>query len=318
MATDYDVIIIGGGPTGLAAAVYTGRSLLKTLVLEKQTVGGQIALSAAIDNYPGFADGISGYEFAEAFLKHAQRFGAEVRIGVGATAVKRNDDGTFSIGLSDETTVTTKTVILAMGRHPRRLEVPGYDKLFGSGVSVCATCDGAFFRNVPVAVVGGGNSAVEEGHFLTRYASQIHSVHRRDHFTAQKILIEEYLHQPKVNPLWNSVVEAIHGEKEVEGVRVRNLLTDQVAEIPVKAVFVFIGWIPNSELVKDLVKLDNEGRVLVNELMETGVPGLFAAGDLCVRPIYQLANVVADGVQAAVSVERYLELKKHNDPDHGY
>lgn len=318
MATDYDVIIIGGGPTGLAAAVYTGRSLLKTLVLEKQTVGGQIALSAAIDNYPGFADGVTGYEFAEAFLKHAQRFGAEVRIGVGATAVKRNDDGTFSIGLSDETTVTTKTVILAMGRHPRRLEVPGYDKLFGSGVSVCATCDGAFFRNVPVAVVGGGNSAVEEGHFLTRYASQIHSVHRRDHFTAQKILIEEYLHQSKVNPLWNSVVEAIHGEKEVEGVRVRNLLTDQVAEIPVKAVFVFIGWIPNSELVKDLVRLDDQGRVLVNEVMETGVPGLFAAGDLCVRPIYQLANVVADGVQAAVSVERYLELKKHNDPDHGY
>jgi thioredoxin reductase (NADPH) len=318
MPTDYDVIIIGGGPTGLAAAVYTGRSLLKTLVLEKQTVGGQIALSAAIDNYPGFADGISGYEFAEAFLKHAQRFGAEVRIGVGAMSVKRNDDGTFSIGLSDETTVTTKTVILAMGRHPRRLEVPGYDKLFGSGVSVCATCDGAFFRNVPVAVVGGGNSAVEEGHFLTRYASQIHSVHRRDHFTAQKILIEEYLHQPKVKPLWNSVVEAIHGEKEVEGVTVRNLLTDQVAEIPVKAVFVFIGWIPNSALVKDLVKLDDQGRVLVNELMETGVPGLFAAGDLCVRPIYQLANVVADGVQAAVSVERYLELKKHNDPDHGY
>lgn len=318
MATDYDVIIIGGGPTGLAAAVYTGRSLLKTLVLEQQTVGGQIALSAAIDNYPGFADGISGYEFAEAFLKHAQRFGAEVRIGVGATALKRNDDGTFAIGLSDETTVTTKTVILAMGRHPRRLEVPGYDKLFGSGVSVCATCDGAFFRNVPVAVVGGGNSAVEEGHFLTRYASQIHSVHRRDHFTAQKILIEEYLKQPKVAPLWNSAVEEIYGDKEVDGVRVRNLLTDQVADIPVKAVFVFIGWIPNSALVKDLVKLDDQGRVLVNELMETGVPGLFAAGDLCVRPIYQLANVVADGVQAAVSVERYLELKKHNDPNHGY
>lgn len=318
MSTNYDVIIIGGGPTGLAAAVYTGRSLLKTLVLEKQTIGGQIALSAAIDNYPGFADGISGYEFAEAFLKHAQRFGAEVRIGIGATSVNRNEDGTFTIGLGDDTTVTTKTVILAMGRHPRRLEVPGYDKLFGSGVSVCATCDGAFFRNVPVAVVGGGNSAVEEGHFLTRYASQIHSIHRRDHFTAQKILIEEYLKQPKVAPIWNSVVEEIYGNKEVDGIRVRNLLTDQVAEIPVKAVFVFIGWIPNSELVKDMVKLDDQGRVLVNELMETGVPGLFAAGDLCVRPIYQLANVVADGVQAAVSVERYLEIKKHNDPDHGY
>lgn len=317
MATDYDVIIIGGGPTGLAAAVYTGRALLKTLVLEKQFVGGQIALSAAIDNYPGFADGISGYDFAEAFLKHAQRFGAEVRIGTGATSVARND-GTFTVGLSDETSVTSKTVILAMGRHPRRLEVPGYDKLFGKGVSVCATCDGAFFRNVPVAVVGGGNSAVEEGYFLTRYASEIKSIHRRDHFTAQKILIEEYLGNPKVQPVWSAVVEEIYGDSEVDGLRIRNLKTDKTEDIAAKAVFVFIGWIPNSMMVKHLVKTDDEGRVIVNELMETGVPGLFAAGDLCVRPIYQLANVVADGVQAAVSVERYLEIQKHHDPNHGY
>ncbi len=311
MSTDYDVIIIGGGPTGLAAAVYTGRSLLKTLVLEKQVPGGQITLSAAIDNYPGFADGISGYEFAEAFLKHARRFGAEVRVGVGATSVAQNGDGAFTVGLSDKSSVTAKAVILAMGRHPRKLEVPGYEKLFGNGVSVCATCDGAFFRNVPVAVVGGGNSAVEEGHFLTRYASEIVSVHRRDHFTAQKILIDEYLKNPKVKPVWNSVVEEIIGDKEVDGVRMRNLETDRVEEVPVKAVFVLIGWIPNSELIKGMVDLDDQGRVIVNELMETKVPGLFAAGDLCVRPIYQLANVVADGVQAAVSVEKYLDNKKH-------
>jgi thioredoxin reductase (NADPH) len=307
MATNYDVIIIGGGPTGLASAIYTGRSLLKTLVLERQVPGGQIALSAAIDNYPGFADGVSGYEFAEAFLRHAQRFGAEIRIGVGATSLSRNEDGSFTVGLSDGSSVVARAVILAMGRHPRKLEVPGYEKLFGNGVSVCATCDGAFFRNVPVAVVGGGNSAVEEGHFLTRYASDIFSVHRRDHFTAQKILIDQYLHDPKVRPVWNSVVEAIIGDREVEGVIVRDLETDKVDEIPVKAVFVFIGWIPNSDLVKDMVDLDDQGRVFVNELMETKIPGLFAAGDLCVRPIYQLANVVADGVQAAVSVEKYLD-----------
>ncbi|HEY8459780.1 MAG TPA: FAD-dependent oxidoreductase [Blastocatellia bacterium] len=318
MATDYDVIIIGGGPTGLAAAVYTGRAILRTLVLEKQTPGGQIALSAAIDNYPGFADGISGYDFAQAFLKHAQRFGAEVRIGVGAESITRGEGGIFTVGLSDGSSVTSQTVILAMGRHPRRLEVPGYDRLFGSGVSVCATCDGAFFRNVPVAVVGGGNSAVEEGHFLTRYASKIYSIHRRDHFTAQKILIEQYLHSPKVNPIWNSVVEEIYGDKEVEGIRIRNLKTDKTEDLEVKAVFVFIGWIPNSDIVKHLVDADEEGRVIVDQYMKTKVPGLFAAGDLCVRPIYQLANVVADGVQAAVSVERYLEIKKHHDPDHGY
>src|SRR5262245_52376677 len=312
MATDYDVIIIGGGPTGLAAAVYTGRALLRTLVLEKQTPGGQIVLSAAIDNYPGFADGISGYDFAQAFLKHAERFGAEVRVGVGAESVARNERGIFTVGLSDGNSVTSKTVILAMGRHPRRLEVPGYDKLFGNGVSVCATCDGAFFRNVPVAVVGGGNSAVGEGHFLTRYASKIHSVHRRDHFTAQEILKKQYLEDPKVNPVWNSVVEEIYGDKEVEGVRVRNLNTDKTEDIEAKAVFVFIGWIPNSNMVKHLVDTDEEGRVIVDQYMKTKVHGLFAAGDLCVRPIYQLANVVADGVQAAVSVERYLEVKKHH------
>ena len=310
MTTDYDVVIVGGGPTGLAAAVYTGRALLKTLVLERQVPGGQIALTSAIDNYPGFADGISGYEFSQAFLKHAQRFGAEIRIGTGATSIVAEHVSQFVVGLSDDPSVTAKTVILAMGRHPRMLEVPNEQKLIGYGVSYCATCDGAFFRDVPVAVIGGGNSAVEEGHFLTKYASQVKAIHRRDHFTAQKILIEQYIHSPKVEPVWNSVVEEILGDKEVEGVRIRNLQTGVKSELPAKAVFIFIGWIPNSELVKDLVDLDDTGRVRVNELMETGVPGLFAAGDLCVRPIYQLANVVADGVQAAVSVEKYLESTK--------
>ncbi|NBO65998.1 MAG: thioredoxin-disulfide reductase, partial [Acidobacteria bacterium] len=190
MRTDFDVVIVGGGPTGLAAAVYTGRALLRTLVLERALPGGQIIYSAAIDNYPGFPDGISGYEFSQAFLKHAQRFGAEVRVGTGAEGIRPQDDGTFVVELSDGTLVTTRAVILAMGRSPRKLDVPGYEKLFGAGVSVCATCDGAFFRNVPVAVVGGGNSAVEEGAFLTRFASEVRSIHRRDHFTAQKILIE--------------------------------------------------------------------------------------------------------------------------------
>ena len=310
MRADYDVVIVGGGPTGLAAAVYTGRSLLKTLVLERQIPGGQIALTSAIDNYPGFADGISGYEFSQAFLRHAQRFGAEIRIGTGATQITAEPGSPFVIGLSDETSVTAKSVILAMGRHPRMLEVPNEQRLIGYGVSYCATCDGAFFRNVPVAVIGGGNSAVEEGHFLTRYASEVKAIHRRDHFTAQKILIEQYIHSPKVEPIWNSVVEEVIGEKEVDGVRIRNLKTGETSIVPAKAVFIFIGWIPNSDLVKDLVDLDDSGRVRVNELMETKVPGLFAAGDLCVRPIYQLANVVADGVQAAVSVEKYLESTK--------
>ena len=318
MTTDFDVVIIGGGPTGLAAAVYTGRSLLKTLVLEKGVPGGQIVFSAAIDNYPGFPDGISGYDFTDAFLRHAKRFGAEIRTGLGAEKINRNEDGSFTVGLSDSKSVTAKAVILATGRHPRKLDVPGYDEYFGGGVSVCGTCDGAFFKNQPMAVVGGGNSAVEEGFFLTRYASDIKSIHRRDHFTAQKILIEEYTHSPNVTPAWNSVVEEIYGksngaQKEVTGVRVRDLQTEKVSEFDVNAVFVFIGWLPNSDLVKEMpsVKLDEENRIIGNELMETGVAGLYAAGDVCVRPIYQLANVVADGVQAAVSVEKYLDSLKN-------
>jgi len=204
MSTDFDVIIVGGGPTGLASAVYTGRALLKTLVLERQVPGGQIALTSAIDNYPGFADGITGYEFAQAFLRHAQRFGAEIRIGTGAERITPEADGTFTVGLSDGSSVTAQVVILAMGRHPRMLDVPNEKRLVGYGVSYCATCDGAFFRDVPVAVVGGGNSAVEEGHFLTRYASAIKAIHRRDRFTAQKILIEQYTHDSKVEPVFRA------------------------------------------------------------------------------------------------------------------
>ncbi len=298
----YDIVIVGGGPAGLTAAIYASRARLKTLVVEKAGLGGQAAMSHWIENYPGFPEGLSGMDLTEHMRQQAERFGTEFEFDEVRTVEKSN--GLFTVKAYKQ--FSSRAVIIATGRSPRRLNVPGEAELTGKGVSYCATCDGAFYRDVAVAVIGGGDAAVKESLFLTRFASRVYIIHRRDRFRAEKIIAEEALKHSKIEPVWNSVVEAIEGENGVEGIRVKNVKTGEVHVIDVKGVFVYIGSIPNTEPVRTLVQLDADGYIVAGENTRTSMPGVFAAGDVRRKPAYQVATAVADGAIAAMQAEEYI------------
>lgn len=300
----FDLAIIGAGPAGLSAAIYGARARLSTVIIEKMYPGGQAAITDIIENYPGFTEGIGGAELTEAMKKQAERFGAQFLNGEVEKIEKQNEK--FLLSLKNET-VEAKAVILAMGAQARRLGVKGEKEFTGRGVSYCATCDGAFYTDRTVMVVGGGDTAIEEALFLTHFAKSVTVVHRRSELRATKILQERAFKNEKIKFIWDSVVEEIKGSDSVQEVVLKNLKTGETTSIPVDGVFVAIGWDPNTAIVKDLVKLNEKGYIITDENMATGVPGLFAAGDLREKSLRQVVTAVADGAVAAVSAEKYLE-----------
>ncbi len=299
----YDVMIIGGGPAGLSAAIYAARGGLKTGLFEKGIIGGQITVANEVENYPGFPKPLSGFELTELMRQQAEIYGAEF-IDEEVTAIGM--EGLCKVIETPESTYRVKSLIICTGAHPRLLNVPGEERFTGRGVSYCATCDGALYRNKVVAVVGGGDSAVEEALFLTRFAKKVYIIHRRDELRAQKIIQERAFKNPKVEMVWDTVVQKIHGGEQMEKLEVYNRRTEKVSFITVDGVFIYVGILPNNELLESRLELDSGGFVLTNENMHTNVPGIYAAGDIRHTPLRQVVTAASDGAVAAYSAEKWI------------
>jgi thioredoxin reductase (NADPH) len=301
----HNVVIIGSGPAGLTAAIYTGRANLAPILIEGLSAGGQLTTTTEVENYPGFRDAIMGPALIAEMRAQAERFGTQVRAGdVASVSLTERP---LTVTLDDGTTIRTKTVILATGASALWLGIPGESRLVGHGVSSCATCDGAFFRNKQLIVVGGGDTAMEEALFLTRFASKVTVVHRRDKLRASKIMQDRAFKNDKIAFVWNTLVEEILGEAVVHGIRTHNVLTGEHAIIPADGVFVAIGHIPNTALFKGQIDMDDRGYILTRSGMATNIPGVFAAGDVQDPRYRQAITAAGSGCMAAMDAERYLE-----------
>ena len=309
MVEGRDTVILGSGPAGYTAALYAARANLRPLLLKGLEAGGQLMLTTDVENYPGFPDGILGPEMMDAFEKQAARFETEIV----AQSVTRVDLSERPFGVwAGDLEWRAKTLILATGASARWLGVPGEEELRGRGVSACATCDGFFFRDRQLVVVGGGDTAMEEATFLTKFASAVTLVHRRDEFRASKIMQERVLSNPKVTVVWDTVAEEVLGEGAVTGVRLRNVKSDETTEFATDGVFVAIGHDPNTDLVKGQVDLTDAGYVVVREpTTATSVPGVFAAGDVTDVTYRQAVTAAGQGCKAAIDAERYLAEQAH-------
>lgn len=306
---NYDIAIIGAGPAGLSAAVYAARGGLKTVVFERAIIGGQITVTEEVENYPGFAQSVNGFEIADKFREHALKFGAVIKEEeVKAIGL----EGLCKLIETDKITYRAKSVLIATGAHPRKLAVPGEEKYTGRGVSYCATCDGAFYKDKVVAVVGGGDSAVEEAMFLTKFAKKVYIIHRRDELRAVKIVTDRALKNPKIEIIWDSVVQGIDGGDFVEKAIIYNRKTKKVSEINIDGIFIYIGIIPNNELIESRVDCDDAGFVLTDENMHTNIPGIFAAGDIIHKVLRQVVTATSDGAIAAFSAEKWVEENNDN------
>ena len=300
----YDVIIIGGGAAGLTAGIYTCRAGLKTLMLERLMPGGQVINAESIENFPGFPDGISGAEIGPLMQQQAMNYGLEIRLGEVDELTQDGDDWRASAWGEE---YIGKTVIIAGGSTLRKLGVPGEEELLGSGVSYCATCDGGFFMNQTVAVVGGGDSALDEAIVLTEYASKVILLHRGDAFSGEQILGERVLSNPKIEVRWNTIVSEILGDGQVEGVSIVDETSGETSRIDLSGVFIYIGLDPNTDYLQDLLPLDNAGHIPTDIWMNTDVRGIFAAGDIRQNSAAQLVSAAGDGATAAIAARRYLE-----------
>ena len=300
-----NVVIIGSGLAGLTAAIYTARANLSPLLIEGVQAGGQLTLTTDVENYPGFAKGILGPQLIQEMRAQAERFGTEFLSGdVSSVDLKRTP---FAITIEGQETVQSKTLIIATGASALLLGVPGESRLMGHGVSTCATCDGYFFRGKELVVVGGGDSALEEANFLTKFASRVTVVHRRDKLRASKIMQDRGFKNEKISFTWNSVVEEILGDSVVMGVRLKNTTTGTTTDLATAGIFVAIGHNPNTSLFKDQVEMDAKGYILTRNGTHTNIPGVFAAGDVQDSRYRQAVTAAGTGCMAAIDAERYLE-----------
>lgn len=298
------VAIIGSGPAGLTAALYAARASLEPLVIRGLQPGGLIATTSEVENYPGFVDGIGGYELSDNMEKQAMRFGAKFKDTL-ITSIDASQRP-FVLHTDDGEPITADTIIVSTGASPRHLGVPGEEKLANRGVSYCATCDGFFFRDKRVVVVGGGNSALDEGLFLTRYVTELVIIHRRDSLRADPILQERAFANPKVRFVWDSTVDEVLGEQSVTGVKVRNLKTGEVTQIDTEGVFPYIGHVPNTGIFKGLLDLDENGFIKSEGNTRTNVPGIFAAGDVVDHVYRQAITAAGEGCKASMEAVWYL------------
>ncbi|HIC91304.1 MAG TPA: thioredoxin-disulfide reductase, partial [Syntrophaceae bacterium] len=302
-----EVIIVGGGPAGLTAGLYTARARLNTLLIERLAPGGQVLLSDWIENYPAYPDGISGIDLIQKMVTQVQKFGLHISTGVVESI---NLPGKVKEVRVNGHVLSCRCVIIATGAQPKRLGVERESDLMGRGVSFCATCDAPFFKNQEIAVVGGGDTAIQEALFLTKFASKVFVIHRRNRLRATGILQERAFSNKKIEFVWDTVVEKILGSDKVEGLTLRNVKTNSHFVLPLQGVFIFIGIRPNTDFIKDSPIVNQEGFVVTNENMETSIPGIFAAGDVRDKLLRQISTAVGDGAVAAFAAEKYLEHQK--------
>ncbi|MCB9249957.1 MAG: thioredoxin-disulfide reductase [Ignavibacteriales bacterium] len=309
MENIFDVIIIGGGPAGLTAGIYLSRAKVKTLILNEGTAGGQMVLTHEVANYPGI-ENISGYQLSRNMKKQAESFGCEVKANIRVTNLDLDKD-IKSIEVNNKEMYFSKAVILATGGKSRTIGAPGEDKFKGMGISYCATCDGDFFQDKNIIVVGGGNSALEEAVSLTKYASSVTVVHQFDHFQAFESAIREAKENQKVSFIMESEIQEFLGDEKLEGVTIKNMRTGEISEKEIDGVFVLIGYVPSTEKVKGLVELNKRSEIITDENMATNIPGVFAAGDSRQKRYRQVTTAVSDGTIAALASIEYIEnLKK--------
>jgi thioredoxin reductase (NADPH) len=299
-----DVIIVGSGPAGWSAAIYTARANLNPLLITGNELGGQVAITTDVENYPGFPESVTGPELVEKMRAQAEKFGATTEIDyVTEIGV---DGPPFRVETASGKSYRAKALIMATGASPRKLDVPGEERLTGRGVSYCATCDGFFFRGKELVVVGGGDSALEEGLFLTKFATKVRVIHRRDTLRAGAILQHRAFANPKIEFIWDTVVTSINGENAVQSVTLENLKTGEVSELPTSGVFIYVGHLPNNQLFPGKLALDEDGYLITDRLMRTSVPGIFAGGEIQDHRFKQVATSVGQGVAAAMEAEKYI------------
>lgn len=312
MKEHYELIILGGGPAGLSAGLYAARSRIDHVLIEKGATGGQVLLTDWVDNYPGFPEGISGFDLVDKMTQHAKRFDLNIETAM-VTKVDLNNDHTKTLNLEDGGKVTCDSLIICTGARANTLDIPGEDEMRGKGVSYCGTCDAPFYRNMHVAVVGGGNTAIQEAEYLTKFASKVTVIHRRDELRATKILQEIAFANDKIDYVWNSEVTSIEGGNGVELLRLKNK-NGETSTLEVQGVFILIGVTPNSnELPLDLLNADQWGFIPADIESRTSVPGVMAAGDICSKDVRQIVNAAGEGAVAVLAAENYLQnLKESN------
>ena len=303
--TDFDLVIIGGGPAGLTAGLYAARARLKVILIEMAACGGQVVISDWIENYPGFPKGISGADLVQNMVSQSEQFNLTVEsnevVSIDASDIIKK------VKLADRT-ITTHTIIVATGASPQKLGVSGEDRFYGKGVSFCATCDGPFYKDRVVAAVGGGNTAVQESLFLTKFSKKVYLIHRRDELRATKILHERAFANDRIEILWDSIVTSINGGlTNVESISIKNVKTEQTKDLAVDGCFIWVGINPNVDFLNGCLKLDESGFIIADSNMATSLPGVFAAGDVRNTPLRQIATAVGDAAIAAFSAEHYIE-----------